>query len=102
MIMAHAPIIFPTVIGRPLPYRPVLWGPVVLLTTAGKTANAPPNIMAMSWHTMMEFHCAISIRRRSFYWAFLVVEKPRPASIWLCSLGSVLQTTRLSPTIWIT
>ena len=34
MIMAHAPIIFPTVIGRPLPYRGVLWGPLVLLNVA--------------------------------------------------------------------
>lgn len=31
MIMAHAPIIFPSVIGRPLPYRPVLWVPVGML-----------------------------------------------------------------------
>ncbi len=31
MIMAHAPIIFPTVLGRPLPYRPVLWVPLVAL-----------------------------------------------------------------------
>lgn len=31
MIMAHAPIIFPAVIGRPLPYRPAMWGPLMLL-----------------------------------------------------------------------
>jgi hypothetical protein len=31
MVMAHAPVILPAVIGRPLPYRPVLWGPLVLL-----------------------------------------------------------------------
>lgn len=31
MIMAHAPIIFPAVIGRPLPYRRVLWVPVTVL-----------------------------------------------------------------------
>ena len=31
MIMAHAPIIFPAVIGRPLPYRPVMWIPLGLL-----------------------------------------------------------------------
>lgn len=29
MIIAHAPIIFPTVLGRPLPYRPVMWAPLV-------------------------------------------------------------------------
>ncbi len=31
MIMAHAPIIFPAVLGRPLPYRPISWLPLVLL-----------------------------------------------------------------------
>ena len=31
MVMAHAPIIFPAVIGRPLPYKPALWVPLVAL-----------------------------------------------------------------------
>jgi len=31
MIMAHAPTILPAVLRRPLPYRPVMYGPVVLL-----------------------------------------------------------------------
>jgi hypothetical protein len=31
MVMAHAPVILPAVLGRPLPYRPVLWVPLVLL-----------------------------------------------------------------------
>lgn len=31
MIMAHAPVILPAVLGRPLPYRPVLYLPVALL-----------------------------------------------------------------------
>lgn len=31
MIMAHAPIILPAVLRRPLPYRPVFWAPAVLL-----------------------------------------------------------------------
>lgn len=31
MIMAHAPIIFPAVIGRPLPYKPAMWIPLGLL-----------------------------------------------------------------------
>ncbi len=31
MVMAHAPVILPAVLGRPLPYRPVLWMPLVLL-----------------------------------------------------------------------
>jgi flavin reductase (DIM6/NTAB) family NADH-FMN oxidoreductase RutF len=43
-------------------------GPVVLLTTAGKTKA---NIMTMSWHTMMEFEppivgCVISNRNYTF------------------------------------
>lgn len=31
MVMAHAPVILPAVLGRPLPYRPVLWVPLTLL-----------------------------------------------------------------------
>ena len=31
MIMAHAPLIFPAVLGRPLPYRPAMWLPLALL-----------------------------------------------------------------------
>ena len=31
MIMAHAPIIFPTVLSRPLPYRPAMWVPLTVL-----------------------------------------------------------------------
>lgn len=31
MIIAHAPIIFPTVLSRPLPYRPVMWVPLAVL-----------------------------------------------------------------------
>lgn len=31
MVMAHAPVILPAVLGRPLPYRPILWLPLVLL-----------------------------------------------------------------------
>lgn len=43
-------------------------GPVVLVTTVDKTR---PNIMAMSWHTMLEFEpplagCVISNRNHSF------------------------------------
>ena len=43
-------------------------GPVVLVTTAGR---ARPNVMTMSWHTMMEFEpplvgCVVSNRNYSF------------------------------------
>ncbi|HET7725006.1 MAG TPA: hypothetical protein VFK68_10230 [Propionibacteriaceae bacterium] len=31
MVMAHAPVILPAVLGRPLPYRPALWLPLALL-----------------------------------------------------------------------
>jgi len=49
-------------------YRLLEPGPVVLLTTAGK---ARPNIMAQSWHTMLEFEpplvaCVVSNRNFSF------------------------------------
>jgi flavin reductase (DIM6/NTAB) family NADH-FMN oxidoreductase RutF len=49
-------------------YRLLEPGPVVLVTTARK---GRPNVMAMSWHTMMEFEpplvgCVISNRNYSF------------------------------------
>ena len=31
MIMAHAPVILPAVVRRPLPYTPLMYGPVMLL-----------------------------------------------------------------------
>ena len=31
MVLAHAPVILPAVVRRPLPYRPVLWLPLVAL-----------------------------------------------------------------------
>lgn len=31
MVMAHAPVILPSVLRRPLPYRRVLWAPLVVL-----------------------------------------------------------------------
>lgn len=31
MVLAHAPVILPAVLHRPLPYRPVLWAPLGLL-----------------------------------------------------------------------
>lgn len=34
MVLAHAPIILPAVIRRPLPYHPVLWGLLALLQVA--------------------------------------------------------------------
>ncbi|MDN5771676.1 MAG: hypothetical protein L0H24_12370, partial [Microlunatus sp.] len=31
MVMAHAPVILPAVLRRPLPYRPIMWVPLVLM-----------------------------------------------------------------------
>ncbi|MDN5797499.1 MAG: hypothetical protein L0H79_17360 [Intrasporangium sp.] len=31
MVMAHAPVILPAVLRRPLPYRAVMWGPLALM-----------------------------------------------------------------------
>ncbi len=50
-------------------YRLLEAGPVVLLTTA---AAGRPNVMPMSWHTMMEFEpplvgCVVSDRNYSFH-----------------------------------
>jgi flavin reductase (DIM6/NTAB) family NADH-FMN oxidoreductase RutF len=49
-------------------YRLLEPGPVVLVSTAGRTRA---NIMALSWHTMMEFEpplvgCVISRRNHTF------------------------------------
>jgi len=49
-------------------YRLLESGPVVLVSTAGRKR---PNVMAMSWHTMMEFEpplvgCVISGRNHTF------------------------------------
>jgi hypothetical protein len=48
MVMAHAPIILPAVLGRPLPYHRSLWAPLALLhagmalRVAGNAAGAEP------------------------------------------------------------
>ncbi len=34
MVMAHAPVILPAVVRRPLPYHPAFYGPVVLLNAS--------------------------------------------------------------------
>ena len=34
MLLAHAPVIIPAVVGRELPYHPVMWAPLVLLHTS--------------------------------------------------------------------
>jgi hypothetical protein len=34
MVLAHAPVILPAVLRRPVPYRPLLWAPLVVLHVA--------------------------------------------------------------------
>jgi hypothetical protein len=34
MVLAHAPVILPAVLRRPVPYRPLLWAPLVVLHAA--------------------------------------------------------------------
>ena len=46
MIMAHAPTIFPAVLGRPLPYRPSMWLPLGLLHL-GMTARIVGDLLAV-------------------------------------------------------
>jgi hypothetical protein len=47
MVLAHAPVILPAVLRRPLPYRPLLWVPLVVLhlalavRVAGDVAGRP-------------------------------------------------------------
>ena len=57
-----------TVLPLGLVYRSLEPGPVVLLTTARK---GKPNVMPMSWHTMLDFEpplvgCVVSNRNYSF------------------------------------
>ena len=52
MVMAHAPIIFPAVIGRPLPYKRALWVPLVALH-AGLALRVAGDLagIALLWRT---------------------------------------------------
>lgn len=52
MVMAHAPIIFPAVLGRPLPYRAAFWLPLGLLH-GGMLARVLGDVMGQGlvWQT---------------------------------------------------
>ena len=53
MIMAHAPVILPVVLGRPLPYRPVFFVPVVLLHGSLLLRIAGGDLYGQTWaHTL--------------------------------------------------
>lgn len=52
MVLAHAPVILPAVLRRPVPYRPLLWAPLVVLHAALVTRVAgdlsgPPVLTAV-------------------------------------------------------
>ncbi len=49
MIMAHAPVILPAVLRRPLPYTPVMYGPVVLLHASLLLRVAVGDVRDLSW-----------------------------------------------------
>ncbi|MFP5345968.1 MAG: hypothetical protein ACLGIA_02920 [Actinomycetes bacterium] len=49
MVMAHAPVILPAVLRRPLPYHPALYGPVVLLHTTLVLRTAVGDVHGVRW-----------------------------------------------------
>ena len=74
-------------------YRLLEPGPVVLLTTARK---GRPNVMTMSWHTMLEFEpplvgCVVSNRNFSFD----MLRETRECAINIPTVELVAQTVRV-------
>lgn len=53
MVMAHAPVILPAVLRRPLPYRPVMWAPFVLMHVGLALRLIPGDLAGMHrvWQT---------------------------------------------------
>jgi len=49
MIMAHAPVILPAVLGRPLPYAPAFYAPVVLLHVSLLLRVAGGDLWGQEW-----------------------------------------------------
>lgn len=49
MIMAHAPVILPAVLRRPLPYRPVMYVPAVLLSASLLLRTAVGDVRGVTW-----------------------------------------------------
>lgn len=49
MIMAHAPVILPAVLRRPLPYTPTMYGPVVLLHASLLLRVAVGDVRDVQW-----------------------------------------------------
>ena len=46
MIFAHAPVVVPSVLGRPLPFRPALYVPLVLLQSLAARDRELPSVVA--------------------------------------------------------
>ncbi|AXY50437.1 hypothetical protein ACXN1G_04045 [Rhodococcus ruber] len=49
MILAHAPIVLPAVVRRPLPYRPAMYGPAVLLHGSLLLRLAVGDVRGVGW-----------------------------------------------------
>ena len=49
MIMAHAPVILPAVLRRPLPYHPVLLAPAILLHVSLAVRLWGGDALGVSW-----------------------------------------------------
>ncbi|MFZ2529287.1 MAG: hypothetical protein WAX14_16795 [Rhodococcus sp. (in: high G+C Gram-positive bacteria)] len=49
MIMAHAPVILPAVVRRPLPYTPLMYGPAVLLHASLLLRIAVGDVRGVEW-----------------------------------------------------
>ncbi|MBH0119292.1 hypothetical protein I0Q12_07045 [Rhodococcus sp. CX] len=49
MIMAHAPVILPAVVRRPLPYTPLMYGPVALLHLSLVLRVAVGDVRGVEW-----------------------------------------------------
>lgn len=58
MVLAHAPVILPAVLRRPVPYRPLLWAPLAVLhgalvvRVAGDVAGLPTLVAAGGYGTV--------------------------------------------------
>ncbi len=58
MVLAHAPVILPAVLRRPVPYRPLLWVPLAVLHAAllvrvvGDVAGLPPLVAVGGYGTV--------------------------------------------------
>ncbi len=59
MVMAHAPVILPAVLRRPLPYRPVMWAPFVLLHIGLAIRLVPGDLAGL--HTVWQTGAVLNV-----------------------------------------